>query len=69
VLGAWAFSSHGADAIEPLTTLSQSSIFFFNLAPLVVSLELLFGRVSPFGRLARVARMRWLPRPFVSAPR
>jgi len=43
---AWAFSSHGADAIEPLTPLSRAP---FNLTPHPASRVLQSGRTSFFG--------------------
>jgi len=52
--GAWAFSSHGARAIEPLTPLSRTA---FTASPLRASPELLsWPRVSLVERLARVGR-------------
>jgi hypothetical protein len=64
---AWAFSSHGADAIEPLTPLSQARRFIF--APLPPSQELQAGRTSFFW-LVRTGRMvRSPPRPPLTPPR
>jgi hypothetical protein len=63
---AWAFSSHGADAIEPLTPLSQ--------APESSSASLGFpgAAMSPyvsFGEVGTGRKMWSVPRPPVSTPR
>jgi len=68
--GAWAFSSHGADAIEPLTPLSRSPLVHPHASPTFVC-----AAISPsdsaFGVVKRVGgcgnRQDHLPRRLVKA--
>jgi hypothetical protein len=65
---AWAFSSHGARAIEPLTPLSRTA---FIVTPLQASPELPFplaARLS-FGEVGAGRTMRFPPRPASPPPR
>jgi len=64
---AWAFSSHGDDAIEPLTPLSRSP--GFTLTPHPPSGALPVAVRPSFGRFRTGRRMRRPPRPPLTPPR
>jgi len=64
---AWAFSPHGADAIEPLTPLSQPSVV--HPPPLPPSWELQVVRTPAWWTGCTGRRMRRLPRPPLMPPR